>query len=157
MSSASSVLVPPVSDEYLQESCHFLGELSFPQGVLRVYWCHETREVLFNALWMRQWWLQFNGRIDESLSEILDVGCDELRVTDLWIREIASSEERLATTNEKSDFLGCKWSDYCYDFMKLRANISILDRNVVQPVVHNTEQPIESQGVSSPSRRNRTI
>ena len=154
----SSVRIPPVSDEFLVESCHFLGELSFEQGVLRVYWWTEHRQVIFHALWMLHWWIQFDERINDALSQILGLSCDDFRVDDLWIRDTPNSDERIASDNEKSDFLSCEWSDYSCDRMKIRANISIGDRDLDR--VRDAEPPIappQAPSQESAPWRNRDI
>ena len=115
-----SVSIPePVVSADLQQ----LAQITTPDGVVDVQWMKKTHQVVLHI--EDEWYIQPNGRIDESISALMAYNPLDLHVSGLFLFDRTYTHGSSAADDLEDKLLGCEWSDYAHDKMVFQANIDV--------------------------------
>ena len=100
-----------------------LAQISTPEGVFEVLWMSKTHQVVVRH--NTEWYIQPNGRIDESLSFL--IGCNPMNIS---ARKLILFDRDYPNGTDAPDYmeqklLECEWSDYAYDKMVFQATMDV--------------------------------
>jgi len=112
----------PIPEPVLKD-CQQLAQLSTPEGIFAVSWMPKTEQVVIQH--GNDWYIQPNGRIDESLSTLICCSTYDLYAGELFLFDRDYRNGKEAPLDMEQGLLGCEWSDYAHDKMVFQATIEV--------------------------------
>lgn len=100
-----------------------LAQFDTPDGLLEVFWIPGTRQVVLE--FCDEWYIQNDGYILDSVSEILGIKESVIHVDNLKAgNRYDPSTFSYADPEMARQIYNCMWSDYTCDHMILQADLS---------------------------------
>lgn len=119
ISSNYSVRIPKPDVAALEQ----LAQLDTQDGLLEVFWIRGTRQVVL--VFGDEWYIQNDGYILDSVSEILGIKESVITVSNLKAgNRYDPSTFSYADAEMARQIYNCMWSDYTCDHMILQADLS---------------------------------
>ena len=110
---------PPAMNADLQQ----LAQITTPDGVVDVQWMKKTSQVVLRI--DDDWYIQPNGRIDESIGTLMAYDPLDMRASALFLFDRTYTHGSSAAEELEQSLLGCEWSDYAHDKMVFQAKVEV--------------------------------
>ena len=109
--------------EPVMKDCQQLAQLSTPEGIFDISWMPKTEQIVIRH--GNDWYIQPNGRIDESLSTLICCSTYDLHAGGLFLFDRDYRNGKAADDSMERGLLDCEWSDYAHDKMVFQATIEV--------------------------------
>ena len=113
----------PIPRPSLGAELQQLAQITTPDGVVDVQWMKQTSQVILRI--DNEWYIQPNGRIDESISTLMAYNPLDMRASGLFLFDRTYAHGVSAAEDLEEKLLECEWSDYAHDKMVFQAKLDV--------------------------------